>query len=222
MHLLECGGEAHEDELLARFGSKTTRLRDFRKRKLSPLVGWRYRRDKETGLEERLQTGPAIIEVGADGTVRLLDEWRESLEVHRAGTDEDGDTERQAEKYAENRRKYRERDTSEADKQPSPLRGKRHMRPVVRERAREDRERWREQEQGARSEAVRVTATQFLQDEADGEIGPLLWQARKRWELLHNGTQAQLDDAIARGPFVVRKIHGETYIDPAKRGGAPL
>src|SRR5215203_2852800 len=40
MYLLDAGGGAPEEQLLGRLGSPRTRLRDFRKRRLAPLMGW--------------------------------------------------------------------------------------------------------------------------------------------------------------------------------------
>jgi len=211
-YLLDAGGVAHEDELLARFGSKTTRLRDFRKRRLAPLQGWRFRSDGE-----RVETGLPIIEVGEDGTVSLLPEWRESLEQHRQSTDEDGDHERQKAAYAENRRKYRERDRSPADEQPHRLLGKARNRRNARARAAEERERWAERER----QKVGVSVADFLAAEADEDhgYGPRVDDAIQRWRLLHGGSEAQMWAAVRHGPFVPRRVHGELYIDPRPRDG---
>ena len=227
-YLLDAGGAVHEDELLARFGSKTTRRRDFRKRRLAPLQGWRFRSDGE-----RVATGPPIIEVDEDGMVSLLPEWRESLEHHRQSTAEDGDHERQKEAYAKNRRKYRERDRAPADEQQHPLLGKERNRRNARARAAEERTRWAERER----QMVGVSAADFLADEADddgghhghggyGGYGPRVQDAIERWRLLHGGSQAQIWAAVKYGPFVLRKkIYGEayseTYIDPLPRVADP-
>jgi len=215
MHLLECGGEAHEDELLARFGSKTTRLRDFRKRKLSPLLGWRYTRDKETRQEVRVETGPPIIERDADGTVRVLPEWHAALEEHRRATDEDGDTERQAKKYQKQSEDYRNRDRTPADEQPNPLLGKERNKRNVAARAREDRQRWVEEQR----QKVGTTALTFLADEIDGEYGVRFRDAADRWHTLQGGSASDLWRAVHYGPFVFRRVQGELFIDPEPPAG---
>jgi Domain of unknown function (DUF3854) len=210
MYLLDAGGEAHEEELLGQFGSASTRMRDFRKRKLSPLLGWRYTRDKETRQEVRVETGPPIIERGADGTVRVLPEWRAALEEHRRATDEDGDTERQAKKYRKQSENYRNRDRTPADEQPNPLLGKERNKRNVTARAREDRQRWVEEQR----QKVGTTALTFLADEIDGEYGVRFQDAADRWHTLQGGSASDLWRAVHYGPFVFRRVQGDLFIDP--------
>jgi len=210
MYLLEEGGEAHEEELLARFGSKSTRLRDFRRRRLAPLMGWRYRRDKETGQDERLETGPAIIAADADGMVGIVPAWREALEAHRQATDEDGDTARQAEKYREQSRKYRERDKSPADEQPNELHGKERVRRNVRERERQDRERWAEQMRRKVGESPLV----FLAEELEGVCYALFRDILKRYKY-RGGAEHALAQAVGAGPYRFRKVDGDLYVEHA-------
>jgi Domain of unknown function (DUF3854) len=210
MYLLDAGGEAHEEDLLERFGSASTRMRDFRKRKLSPLLGWRYTRDKETRQEVRVETGPPIIERGADGTVRVLPEWRAALEEHRRATDEDGDTERQAKKYRKQSEDYRNRDRTPADEQPNPLLGKERNKRNVAARAREDRQRWVEEQR----QKVGTTALTFLADEIDGEYGVRFQDAADRWHALKGGSASDLWRAVHYGPFVFRRVQGDLFIDP--------
>ena len=141
MYLLDNDGAATEDELLERFGSKSTRPRDFRRRRISPLLGHRYSRDKETGVERRAEIGPPLVSY-VDGVVAILPEWREALEEYRRATDEDGDTRRQAVRYRQQSEAYRNRDRRPADEQPSPMLGKERVRRMTeadRRRARETR-----------------------------------------------------------------------------------
>jgi hypothetical protein len=211
MYLLEEGGEAHEKELLARFGSKSTRLRDFRRRRLAPLMGWRYRRDKETGQDERLETGPAIIAADADGMVGIVPAWREALEEHRQATDEDGDTERQAEKYRKQSRDYRERDKSPADVQPHRLRGKDHMQRVIKDREADEERRWAEDLEEQRRR-VGTTAAVFLADEMADVIGVRFEDARLRWQR-QGGKAGDLWRAVRYGPYrFKREADGDQYV----------
>ncbi len=224
MFLLGADGKAHEEQLLERLGSARTRLRDFRKRRLAPLMGWRYTRDKETRQEVRVETGPPIIERDTDGTVRILPEWAAALEDHRRSTDEDGDTARQAKKYREQSENYRNRGRSPADEQPNPLRGKEEVRRVVAERAREDRQRWVEEQR----QKVGTTAATFLADEIDGEYGVRFEDAKDRWRTLHRGSVSELWRALHQGPFEVRREFGGRYVHfergadvPDESPGAP-
>jgi hypothetical protein len=208
MYLLEQGGEAHEEELLARFGSKSTRLRDFRRRRLAPLMGYRFRRDKETGSEERLETGPAIIASDADGMVGIVPAWHEALEEHRQATDEDGDTARQAEKYRRQSRAYRERDKTPADEQPNALQGKQRVRRNVRER--EDRERWAEQMR----RKVGETPLVFLAEEMEDVCYALFRDMLKRYKY-RGGEEDDLARAVRAGPYRFRKVDGDLYVEHA-------
>jgi hypothetical protein len=79
-YLLE-RGRAAVAELLAEFGSKTARLRDFRRRRLKPLV--------DRGI---------IVVEGED--VRLAPSWREALERARVEGEELEDNRLQAERVA--------------------------------------------------------------------------------------------------------------------------
>jgi hypothetical protein len=130
MYLLRTEGEATEAKLLQRFGGKRTAMRNFRRRKLAPLMGYRYTRDKETGKERRVETGVEMIEV-VDGMVRLLPQWREALERHREENGEIEDNRLQAERYRNQSQAYRERDKTPAGT-PGKLRGKEANRESLR------------------------------------------------------------------------------------------
>ncbi|MDP8952135.1 MAG: hypothetical protein M3N18_07860, partial [Actinomycetota bacterium] len=216
MYLIDCeGGETSEDELLERFGSKSTRLRDFRRRKIAPLMGWRYSRDKETGEERKLETGPPIVTLEA-GMVRILPEWREALEEHRRATDEDGDTERQEQKFRKQSKGYRNRDRAPADEQPAPLQGKERVRRIVEERRREDKERWVEQQR----QKVGETAATFLADELAGAYAVRFKDMRERWAYRGGGVE-DLRKAVHYGPWdFVRESDGDLYVYPEGRQGS--
>jgi len=207
MYLLDAGGQAHEAELLERFGSKTTRLRDFRKRRIEPLTGWRYSKDKETGQEHRLEIGPALV-VCEGGLVRLLPEWREALEQHRRTTGEHEDNRLQEERMAKASQAWRERDRTPADVQPNPLRGKEHMQRVVKEREREDREHWLYEQR----RKVGETAATYLADEMADVLGVRFADARERWQR-RGGKVSDLWRAVHYGPYrFKREADGEQYV----------
>jgi hypothetical protein len=212
MYLLDRGGEATEEELLGRFGSRTTRPWDFRRRKIAPLTGWRYSRDKETGRELRLEVGPPLVECEG-GMVRLLPEWREALEEHRRATDEHGDNRRQEAKMDDASRAWRERDRSLADEQPSPLRGKEEMRGILRAA--------KERDHAARIEEQRskvgMTAEVFLADALQDASGFGWRELRALW-VAKGGDTEGLRRAVKRpyrfrrecdgGPLYVERVGG--------------
>jgi uncharacterized protein DUF3854 len=207
MYLLDNDGEAHEDELLERFGSKSTRIRDFRRRRIEPLLGWRYSRDKVTGAERKLETGPPLVTCEG-GVVRLLPEWREALEEHRRQTGELGDNERQEQKLRDQSRAYRNRDRTPAGKE-GRLRGKEEVACIVEERRKEEKVRWIE----AQRQKVGETAATFLADELANVIGVRFKEARYRWTA-KGGRVEDLRLAVVYGPFVFKReaVDGELYV----------
>lgn len=76
-YLLEQGGAATREQLLERFGGKTTTWRDFKRQTLADLLG--ARRSYEG---QPLQVGPPVIALDDSG-VHLVENWREALEEHR-------------------------------------------------------------------------------------------------------------------------------------------
>jgi hypothetical protein len=217
-YLVDAGGEATEAELLERFGSKSTRPRDFHRRKVAPLMGFRYSRDKRTGQERRLETGPEIVSCDEMGVVRILAEWRGALEEHRKQTGELEDNAHQEQRLRGQSKAYRGRDRTPADEQPNPLLGKERNRRNVAARKREDRQRWVEEQR----QKVGMTAATFLADEVDGEYGVRFGDAAERWRNLHGGAVSELWRAAHYGPFVLRRVDGDLFIDPepSEAGGA--
>lgn len=210
MWLLDNGGEADEEELLERFGSRSTRLRDFRRRRIAPVLGHRYTRDKVTGAEIRIEIGPPIVECSNSGMVRLLPEWREALEEHRRKTGELGDNERQEERYRRQSEAYRNRDRTPASEQTSPLRGKEEVARLVEERRKEERARWIEEQR----QKVGETAATFLADEMADVIGVRFRDARERW-VRRGGRVEDLRLAVLYGPFLFQRVAadlGEIYV----------
>ena len=112
VYLLEVGGTATIAELMKRFAGEDTRPRDFRRRTLAMLEGYR----NEGG--QRYETGPAIVMV-EDDIVSLLPDWGEVVEIHRSLAQEidreemgvvvKGATTLQAERYERDRAGFRNR-----------------------------------------------------------------------------------------------------------------
>jgi Domain of unknown function (DUF3854) len=194
MYLLDAGGEATEAELLERFGSKSTRPRDFHRRKVEPLMGWRYSRDKRTGAERRLETGPPVVE-SEDGMVRILPEWRTALEEHRKQTGELEDNERQRQKLRDQSKAYRNRDRTPTGEE-GPLRGKEEVAHLVEERRKEERQRWVEEQR----QKVGETAATFLADELAGITAVRFADTRQRWAA-RGGRVEDLRRAVLYGPW---------------------
>jgi hypothetical protein len=219
MYLLAAGGEVPEPELLERFGSKSTRPRDFHRRKIAPLMGWRYARDKATGAERRLETGPEIVTC-EEGMVRILPGWREALEEHREQTGELDDNRHQEQRAREQSKAYRNRDKTPADTQPSPLRGKAETRRILAESAKRDKERWVEEQR----QKVGETAATFLADELEGISAVRYQEARQRWAR-RGGRVEDLRLAVLYGPWRFKyEDDGDLYVhheDGAHRPGGP-
>jgi hypothetical protein len=208
MYLLDCeAGEATEADLLERFGSKSTRPRDFHRRKIAPLMGYRYRRDKETGQEHRLEIGPPVVSCEG-GMVRILPEWREALEEHRRQTEELADNERQEQRYRKQSEAYRNRDRTPPGKE-GPLVGKEEVTRLVEERRKEEKQRWIEEQR----QKVGETAATFLADELAGVVGVRFKEARARWSA-KGGRVDDLRFAVVYGPFVFKRevVDGELYV----------
>jgi hypothetical protein len=89
-YVLEAGG-AHEGELHEKFGTPTSRLRDFRR----------------TWLDKKMLKDGVLVRDG--GWILPAPDWSEALERVRERTDEEADNRRQDEKYAEQGRTFRER-----------------------------------------------------------------------------------------------------------------
>jgi hypothetical protein len=191
-HILESDGRAEvRDALMVRFASPKARYRDFDRRVIGPLV--------EAGVLVR------------DGSaVAIAPDWREALERERRDADELEDARRQRQTHKRQREAYRKRDRNPADEQPNPLLGKERNERNLAARAREDRQRWVEEQR----QKVGTTALTFLADEIDGEYGVLFQDAADRWRNLHRGSKADLWRAVHYGPFVFRRVHGELYVDP--------
>jgi hypothetical protein len=89
-YVLEAG-RVHERELHEKYGSPTSRLRDFRR----------------TWLEKKMLRDGVLVRDG--GWILPAPDWPEALERVRVRTDEEADNRRQDEKCAEQGRTFRER-----------------------------------------------------------------------------------------------------------------
>ncbi len=143
----------------------------------------------------------------------------EALERHREAADEIADAERQREKHAKERRKYREnyprRHEHPADKVPE-LMGKEKVRPIV-EARRADDERARI---ALQRQKVGETAEAFLTDALDlayfeGEEGVRYQEVYERWTA-RGGSGEDLRRAVLSGPFrfELGDAAGDLYVYP--------
>ena len=112
-YLADNSGAASKAELLARFGSGKTRWRDFKRRILSELLGYR-RQCQDTPLT----VGPPVIELAGDG-VRLVEGWQEAWAKHRILSGEKEAEEKQARENVRQRIAYRRRMETPADRAPT-------------------------------------------------------------------------------------------------------
>jgi hypothetical protein len=209
MYLLEHGGEASVAELLERFGSKRTRMRDFVRRRILPLAGWRYTRDKETGVERRVEVGPPLVEASPENeVVRLLPEWGAALQRHRTLTGEIEDNARQEERYRNQSKAYRNRDRTPAGEE-GPLKGKEEMARILERQREEARRLWVEEQR----RKVGQTAATFLADELSGAISVRFKDVRERW-MAQRGRSEDLRLAVHYGPFILKRyVDGDLYIE---------
>jgi putative DNA primase/helicase len=120
--------------------------------------------------------------------------------------------------YAEREQRRRHRTDREVrdaklpiDKQKRPLRAKEYMSCVIKRNIQREHERWAERERAK----VGMTASVFLSEELDGEYGPRVSDTLDRWRILHKGKPEEIWAAIRHGPFVLRRVSGDLYIDPA-------
>ena len=160
-YLLE-HGRTSAPELLEMFGARTTRLRDFKRRRIEPLV--------VRGI------------VAAHGE-ELAPAWREALERAREEGGEIEDNRLQAEKVERRKLERREHfkrvrrgEVPKADPTPTP-RGKEHTRRILERH----RSRWQAERVEAERQKVGMTAVVFLSDELAGVSGVRFQDLRQRW-----------------------------------------
>jgi|SRR5215207_1152 len=121
-HALEAGPRVPVADLMLRFASERARQRDFVRRVLRPLTGWRFDKDPATGKVTEVNIGPPLAELerDPDGTLMFCprSDWLEALEEHRKQTHEIEDARRQSMKHADQRKNYRERRSAPTDPTP--------------------------------------------------------------------------------------------------------
>jgi hypothetical protein len=90
-----------EAELMPRFAGPKTRVRDFKRRMLADLLGYRMERG------ERVELGPPLLEMDEAGeTVAPVPQWFENLQKVRKAAGEIKDEQLQAEKIARQRERF--------------------------------------------------------------------------------------------------------------------
>jgi hypothetical protein len=179
-HALDAGPRIPVADLMPRFATERTRQRDFVRRVLRPLTGRRIDKDLVTGELVEVDIGPPLakLERDADGTLMFCPryDWLEALEEHRKRSDEIEDSCRQAKKYAEQRKNYRERKDAPTDPTPE-LAGPEKVRKIVEAAERRD--------QAARIEEQRrkvgTTVETFLADALKGNSGFGWRELRALW-----------------------------------------
>jgi DNA-binding transcriptional ArsR family regulator len=105
-HLVRMGTEGADLlELTLRFGGEGTRPRDFPRR-------WLHQMDGTDG-------GPQLIEIGEDGRVRAVRDWREALENARTAGKEQEAQDAQLKRYGLQREAFHRRNETVADRAPT-------------------------------------------------------------------------------------------------------
>jgi len=102
-------------EVMPRCATPKTRLRDFRRRILAPLRGFRM------DMGQPIELGPPIIEVNEAGThIRLVPQWFENLRIVREAAEEFKDERLQAEKIARQRERFHNSEKAGPEAEPAP------------------------------------------------------------------------------------------------------
>lgn len=198
-YVLEAGGDSTVGDLLERFGARTARARDFRKRMLGPIV--------VEGI---------IIVAGED--VSLTDGWRSALEDARERTEEIKDARLQAAKYERQKESYRMFLAGEGKADPTPkLAGREAWRRIARAAT--------ERDEAARIEEQRrkvgTTAETFVYDKLR-ELGRLRFGLLRELWADGGGDPAHVMPAVRALRCKVERLpeHGNAlFVFPPSRGG---
>jgi hypothetical protein len=210
-HALDAGPRVPVADLMPRFATERTRQRDFVRRVLRPLTGRRLDKDPVTGEFAEVDIGPPLakLERDPDGTLMFCprSDWLEALEKHRKRTDEIEDSRRQAKKYTEQRKNYRERRDAPTDLTPG-LAGPEKVREIVEVAERRD--------QAARVEEQRrkvgTTPETFLADALQDASGFGWRELRALWKA-KGGRPEDLRRAV-KHPYQFRRDYdtGPLYV----------
>jgi hypothetical protein len=211
-HALDAGPRVPVADLMPRFATERTRQRDFVRRVLRPLTGRRLDKNLVTGEFVEVDIGPPLakLERDPDGTLMFCprSDWLEALEEHRKRTDEIEDSRRQAKKYADQRKNYRERRDAPTDPTPE-LAGPEKVRAIVEAAEKRD--------QAARVEEQRrkvgTTPETFLADALEGNSGFGWRELRAIW-IAKGGKAEDLRRAV-KGPYRFQREYdgGPLYVE---------
>jgi hypothetical protein len=190
VYLLAAGAPVPVEDLREIFGTtgEQKRPRDFRRRVLDPLEV------------------AGILALSAAETATLTDRWREVLEARRRADEEIQDAERQRQRYAEARKKFKRRNEHPADRTP-PLLAPELLGRLLEERAREEKRRAVEAER----EKVGVTPAVFLADELEGVAGVRWRELRARW-IDRGGKPEMLRQAVFSGPYRFQREEVDNHL----------
>ena len=217
-HALDAGPRVPVADLMPRFATERTRQRDFVRRVLRPLTGQRLDKDLVTGKFLEVDIGPPLakLERDLDGTLMFCprSDWLEALEEHRKRTDEIEDSRRQAKKYADQRKNYRERKDAPTDPTPE-LVGPEKVREIVEASERRD--------QAARVEEQRrkvgTTPETFLADAMQDASGFGWRELRALW-IAKGGKAEDLRRAV-KDPYQFRREHDTGPLYVIRTGAVP-
>jgi hypothetical protein len=220
-HALDAGPRVPVADLMPRFATERARQRDFVRRVLRPLTGRRFDKDPVTGefTEVNLGLPLAELERDPDGTLMFCprSDWIEALEEHRKQTDEIEDSRRQAKKYADQRKNYRERKGTPTDPTPE-LAGPERVQKIV--EAAEKRDQVARVEEQRRK--VGTTPAVFLADALQDASGFGWRELRALW-IAKGGRPEDLRRAV-KDPYQFRREHdsGPLYVVRAVEGHSAI
>jgi len=199
LHVLEAGGSATVENIMARFASPRARPWDFRRRVLGPLV--------EAGI-----FAPVL-----EGAADLTEGWRLALDRRREEDGEIEDAERQRQRYADQRKNFRRRHEHPADEEPELL-GRERTAEILEDLRKDEERRWIEEQR----QKVGTTAAVFVSDELEG-ISAVRWrELRERW-IDRGGKPEDLRQAVTFGPFRFEREASDDnalYVYPGTAGEA--
>lgn len=182
-------GDPDEAEVHGKFGSKTSRLRDFRRRVLGPM----------------LEDGVLV----SDGrSLQMAPEWPATLERVRQRTDEDLDNRLQDQKYTRQRTAYRQARDNPTDPTPK-LAGPERVADIVAARE-HDAQAARVEEQRRK---VGMTPEVFL-DDALRDASGFGWRELRALWIAKDGKPDDLRRAV-RAPYRFRREYagGPLYVE---------
>jgi DNA-binding MarR family transcriptional regulator len=191
-------GDADETDIHERFGSRSSRLRDFRRTWITPMV----------------DDGVLVTD---DGIIRPAPYWADALERVRDRTGEEQDNRLQDQKYAQQSRAYREARNNPTDPTPD-LAGRERAKRIVAEAEKRDHAAQVEEQR----HKVGMTADVFLADTLQ-DVSGFGWRELGDLWRVKGGRTDDLRRAVRRGPYRLYRVYdgGPLYVEKREPKSEP-